>query len=265
MSSPRSLDAAAHVHETVTQPVTQHAVENPLDPDDDYICVDTAHSRSLEMDCGFCKRLLTQEDGPHCVSCVRGTIYGVRLELARVLLEKEQLGKKVETITAEDEPHEHIDDELSILRTAWHSQVDTSELQQINDETADIERQTAIVKKEVELKKAKVKDLKENLDKRKANLVAAKKAQAKDRQQKLEKLMDEGAKLKAEHDVIHNRIMDAKAVLCREAASLLGLRHSKKKTKDGTIKDRYFIAGLPLPDLKDINSKCIDITRPELF
>ncbi|KIV85786.1 hypothetical protein PV11_01444 [Exophiala sideris] len=211
--------------------------------------------------CGICTKSLTQEDGPHCPSCVQNMLYGVRLELARVLMEKEQLGKKVEAITAEGEPDEPLDDELQILRTAYHSQVDISELQQIIDETAEIERQTTIVKKEVELKKAKAKEMRENLDARKANLLAAKRAEKKGQQEKWEKLKEESAKLKAEHDAIHNKVIDAKATLCREAALLLGLRHSKKKTKEGTIRDRYFIAGLPLPDLKDINNmRCTDLT-----
>jgi len=255
---------AAHVHETVSE----HEVERPLDLDnprsldEDYIRValhGDPHSHSQKMEngdcCGVCTKSMTQEDGPHCPSCVRNMLYGVRLELARVLMEKEELGKKVEAITAEEEPDEPLDDELQTLRTAFHSQVDISELQQTIDETAEIERQTTILKKEVELKKAKAKEMRANLDARKANLLAAKRAEKKGQQQKLEQLQEATAKLKAEHDAVHNKIIDAKATLCREAASLLRLQHSKKKTKEGTIKDRYFIAGLPLPDLKDINSK----------
>jgi hypothetical protein len=210
------------------------------------------------MDCGICQKNLTQEDGPNCVGCVRSMLYPIRLELARVLLEKEAMGKKVEAIVAEDEPEEPLDNELAILRRAYQQQFEADEVQQIEEENSETERQLAIAQKELELKQEKSKQLKELLDKRRANLAAAKEAERKNQAKKREELKVKSAQLKADHDIIHNKVIDAKAVLCREAASLLGLRRVKKKIKDGSIKDCYMIAQLPLPDLKDINSKHLD-------
>lgn len=209
------------------------------------------------MDCGICQKNLTQEDGPNCVGCVRSMLYPIRLELARVLLEKEAFGKKVEAIVAEDEPEEPLDNAIAILRTAYQQQFEMDEVQQINEENSETERQLAIAQKELELKQEKAKQLKELLDKRRVNLAAAKDAARKNEAKKWEELKEKSAQLKADHDIVHNKIVDAKAVLCREAASLLGLRRVKKKIKDGSIKDCYMIAQLPLPDLKDINSKYI--------
>ena len=209
------------------------------------------------MDCGICQKNLTQEDGPTCVGCVRSMLYPIRLELARVLLEKEALGKKVEAIVAEDEPEEPLDNAIAILRTAYQQQFEMDEVQQINEENSETERQLAIAQKELELKQEKAKQLKELLHKRRANLAAAKDAARKNEAKKWEELKEKSAQLKADHDIVHNKTVDAKAVLCREAASLLGLRRVKKKIKDGSIKDCYMIAQLPLPDLKDINSKHI--------
>lgn len=209
------------------------------------------------MDCGICQKNLTQEDGPNCVGCVRSMLYPIRLELARVLLEKEAFGKKVEAIVAEDEPEEPLDNAIAILRTAYQQQFEMDEVQQINEENSETERQLAIAQKELELKQEKAKQLKELLDKRRVNLAAAKDAARKNEAKKWEELKEKSAQLKADHDIVHNKIVDAKAVLCREAASLLGLRRVKKKIKDGSIKDCYVIAQLPLPDLKDINSKYI--------
>ncbi|KAK5307486.1 hypothetical protein LTR99_000458 [Exophiala xenobiotica] len=235
------------------EPTTEYEVEHPLNPYEDLVVIDTEHSKSNKMDCGICQKNLTQEDGPNCVGCVRSMLYPIRLELARVLLEKEAMGKKVEAIVAEDEPEEPLDNELAILRRAYQQQFEADEVQQIEEENSETERELAIAQKELELKQEKSKQLKELLDKRRANLAAAKEAERKNQAKKREELKVKSAQLKADHDIIHNKVIDAKAVLCREAASLLGLRRVKKKIKDGSIKDCYMIAQLPLPDLKDIN------------
>jgi hypothetical protein len=207
------------------------------------------------MDCGICEKHLTQEDGPHCPSCVRAMLYGVRLELARVLMEKEQMGAKIEAITKPQESNAPLDNELAILSAAWQNQWDAIDEEQAIEQDNELRRQLVISQKEVELKKARAQELRERLAEKKANVAAAKEALAKGQRKKYEELKAAYARGQTQHDSLHTKIVDAKAVLCREAASLLRLRHVKKKTKDGSIKDRYSIAGLPLPDLKDINSE----------
>lgn len=207
------------------------------------------------MDCSICKKELTQETGPHCPSCARNTLYTVRLELARTLLEKEQLGRKVEAIVG-PEPEQPLDEELAKLRAAWQSQLETVEVQQTHEENAELERQLLIKKKEVQLNKARAQELRRLIAEKKANLQLAREALAKGQKQS-DELREALAKGTADFNALHGKIVDAKAVLCREAASLMRLRHTKRKAKDGTIRDRYSIAGLPLPDLKDINSKSL--------
>ncbi len=182
-------------------------------------------------------------------------VYGVRLELARVLLEKEELGRKVEAITNPEEPNELLDDELAILRAAWQKQWDDVEHEKAIDQEDELARQLVITRKEVELKKARAKELRDNLAQLKLNMYHAQEALHLGQREKYEELKEASERGQAQHDALHTKIVDAKAVLCREAAVLMRLRHAKKKTKDGAIKDCYLIAGLPLPDLKDINSK----------
>ncbi|KIW47677.1 uncharacterized protein PV06_00347 [Exophiala oligosperma] len=213
------------------------------------------------MDCGICQTHLTQEVGPNCTSCAQSTLYAIRLELARVLIEKEGFGKKVEAIIADTDPAEPYDNELAILRSAYHSQVESSEAQILHEEHTELRRRLVIAQKELELKEEKRDEMERILKDRRANLAAARVAQAKREDIALAEFREKGMQLKAEHDMVHNKVVDAKAVLCRESALLLGLRHAKKKTKDGEIKDCYMIGQLPLPDLKDINNvRCVDLT-----
>lgn len=214
------------------------------------------------MDCPICQKHLTEEEGVHCVSCTSNLLYNLRLDLARVLLEKENLAKKVEAIVGpEPDPSKPLDEETARLRRAWQRQQQISEEQRVKEQDEDLEREIVIKRKELEEKKARVQALRENLEQRRANLAAAKEAQAKGQKKKWEELRETSIKLKAHGEALHNKVVDTKAVLCREAAALLRLQHVKKKTKDGSIKDRHLIAGLWLPDLKEINSKLF----PALF
>jgi hypothetical protein len=54
-------------------------------------------------------------------------------------------------------------------------------------------------------------------------------------------------------DAIHNKAIETRSFLCREAAHLHGLRQ-RKKMRAGVVKDQYTIGGVSLVDLKDINS-----------
>ena len=188
-------------------------------------------------------------------------VYKCRFDLARVLLQKESLQKKVEAIVG-PEPEEPLDEETTELRKAWQRQQEKIEEQREQEHDEDIRRALMLTKKEVEERRTHAQKLKENLEQRKANLAIAKDALNRRNKQKQQELKEENDKLKAQYDALHNRTVDTRALLCREAANLLRLSHSKKKTKDGTIKDRYYIAGLCLPDLKEINSKS-SIPQPE--
>jgi hypothetical protein len=181
-------------------------------------------------------------------------LYTCRFDLARVLLEKESLQKKVEAIVG-PEPEQPLDEETARLRKGWQRQQEKIEEQREKELQEDMQRELVLRKKEVELRRAHAQELRANLQQRRANLAVAKDALARRNKQKEQELNESSAKSKAQYDALHNKIIDTRAILCREAASLMRLSHSRKKTKDGTIKDRYYIAGLLLPDLKEINSK----------
>lgn len=201
-----------------------------------------------------CHKHFTDDAPGNCASCMTDMIYKCRFDLARVLLEKESLQKKVEAIVG-PEPKEPLDEETARLRKAWQRQQEKLEEQREQEEEEDVRRALVLTKKKVEERRAYAQELKENLEQRKANLAIVKDALVRRNKQKQQELKEIGDKLKRDYDALHNKTVDTRAILCREAASLLRLSHSKKKTKDGTIKDRYYIAGLLLPDLKEINSK----------
>ncbi|EXJ86940.1 hypothetical protein A1O3_03894 [Capronia epimyces CBS 606.96] len=249
-----SLDAEVEDHE-----ITEHEINDPLNPDQpSYVVVD----KTSKMECVVCHSRLTQDRGVHCPACARALLYNVRTELAKVLLEKEDLGRKVEAIVGpEPDPSKPLDEETAAMRRAWQAQCIRNDTQQIREQTAEVERVLAEKQKELEEKKARAQAMRENIARKRANIAAAEEALARGDIKKYEELREAFYKQKAQHDAVHNKVVESKAVLCRKAADLLKLQHTKKKAKDGTIKDRYTIAGLLLPDLREINNmRCTELT-----
>ena len=54
-------------------------------------------------------------------------------------------------------------------------------------------------------------------------------------------------------DVMHNKTAESRLFLCREVALLYGLQLRKRK-KGGLGRDIYLIGGVPIADLRDLNS-----------
>ncbi|KAL2422830.1 Autophagy-related protein 14 [Exophiala dermatitidis] len=251
-----SLDAEAQAvkdHE-----ITEHEIKDNLNPDQSsYIMVD----KTPKMPCSVCQTQLSQEGGVHCAGCARAALYNVRTELAKVLLEKEALRRKVEAITGpEPDPSQPLDEETAALRSAWQAQNIRNQVQESKERTEETYRLISEKKKELEERKARAQELREKLGKRRTNLALAEESLAKDKK-KHEEVKEAYGKQKAAHDTLHNQIVESKAALCRKAAGLLKLQHTKKKTKDGVVRDRYTIGGLLLPDLRDINNlRCTELT-----
>ncbi|OAP63450.1 hypothetical protein AYL99_02677 [Fonsecaea erecta] len=252
---PKSLDAEVKDNET-----TEHEIEIPLNATDSSADSTYVNVETVKMDCPVCHEHLKESTSVNCANCVNNLLYNSRFDLARVLLEKESLGKKVEAIVG-PEPEQPLDEETARLRKAWQRQQEKIEEQRVKEQEEDIRRELLIKQKELQEKKVHAQALRKNLEEQRANLAAAKQAQARNHKKKLAELKENGEKLKAQYDALHEKIIDTRAILCREAASLLRLHHSHRKTKDGTIKDRHYIAGLLLPDLKEINNmRCTELT-----
>lgn len=244
-----SLDAKAEGHL-----ITEHETKNPnLSDDDSYILVDTDIPNV--MDCFTCKKLAEKEDGLVCVTCTRSVINPLRIELTKVLLQKEELAKKVNHII-DPENHPAPDEDTKRLGVLYRER----HLREIEAEQERAEEDR--VREILEVKQKELADLKARRDaltsnnaQRKTDLAKAKKEVLSSKKQQLKEAVEKAAKEKLKAEALHNKTIEAKATLCREVASLKRLRLSKKKLKDGTIKDYYFVSGLMLPDLRHINSR----------
>ena len=206
------------------------------------------------MECDICDRNDLAQVGIHCTVCARTSIYNTRLDNARLLLEKETLGHKIELATSILVPH-NAADEIKFLNRAWRLEVSNSNIQAVKQRIEISLTDRATFKEEMT-------KLREDLELRRAGLAQRRKGleiikqQVPSRQKTLtDKLSQIGSRGNKSFDNINNSTTDTRAFLCREAATLLGLRFLKVKDEEGGAHGRYLIAGHIIPDLRHIHSK----------
>jgi uncharacterized small protein (DUF1192 family) len=216
--------------------------------------MDTSTPNPNEICCGLCKEPLSEEKGINCATCVRNELYNVRVEYARVLLEKAELKKQHDQIV-DPENNPATDEETKKLAEFYQAQ----QLELIGERHRAKEAKTLRMVDELEeriaAQRADLEKVKAAQAVRRANLEKAKGIMKTRYAKQIALHKKDVEKEKALHDAVHEQLIDAKASLCREAADLVNFQHFKRKTKDGLIKERFHIIGLPLPDLKDIHSE----------
>lgn len=205
------------------------------------------------MQCDICLRSSSSHLPFHCASCARNVIYEHRTLLAQTLLDSEAAGKAVESSIAVG-PSGQSKASIKVLESspAWALN------QAIAEESASVRRTEGIMsnvdalRKETErtrsdIAKKNASNLKRRSDLKAAALAAQCEAEA------LESVKRGVERMERRWDMLHTRTMESRVFLCREAAQLYGLQQRIRK-KAGSVRDIYMIGGVPIPDLRDLNS-----------
>lgn len=205
------------------------------------------------MQCDICLRSSSSHLPFHCASCARNAIYEQRTLLAQTLLDSEAAGKAVESSIAVG-PSGQSKASIKVLESspAWALN------QAIAEESASVRRTEGIMsnvdalRKETErtrsdIAKKNASNLKRRSDLKAAALAAQCEAEA------LESVKRGVERMERRWDMLHTRTMESRVFLCREAAQLYGLQQRIRK-KAGSVRDIYMIGGVPIPDLRDLNS-----------
>ncbi len=207
------------------------------------------------MECDICSRLPSSKLTLLCVTCARNTLYEPRLEAAQALLEKEHLGRRIENIVnhkragQKSTQTERQDADLS---AAWSRETANVKKSGLEEKTGVVKAHIAILREEIKNGRDEISQRKAILGKRQEELQAVKASVPGRRTAITSKLAESMRRGSHSWTVIHNKTIDTRAFLCREATLLYRLKQ-KKKARGGVIVDQYTIGGLPLPDLKEIN------------
>lgn len=211
------------------------------------------------MRCTICHRPSSSALPFNCTACARDTLYQTRISIAHALLEHEAAGSQVEQTLktfpstqiklpalASSIPQLH-PPSLALDSTSVHREAVSQQNQLMLQGSKLLREEAARIRDEIASRKDR------NLA-RKIELIAARKELARREAVDVASPEKAAARVRNRWDTLHNRTAESRLVLCKEAASLYGLE--KQSTCDaGLATDVYFIGGLPIYNLKDLNSK----------
>ncbi|KAL8811445.1 MAG: hypothetical protein Q9200_001795 [Gallowayella weberi] len=209
------------------------------------------------MLCTICQRPSNSALPFNCTACARDTLYQTRFSLAHTLLGHEAAGSQVEQAlrgststrsqqsnaalsTIQSQPPLLTLESINVHREALRQQ--TQRTLRFSEQ---LQREAGKFKEEIAKRKAR------NLERR-TELVAARKDLARREADDVGSLEKVIAKARSRWSTLHARTAESRWVLCKEAASLYGLRkqdkHGAKSKTAG-----YVIGGLLIYNVMDLN------------
>ena len=219
------------------------------------------------MNCAICTREHRPDLPFHCVACARGLIYHPRLDALTTLLENEKLSTQIGNVVRFDPPTDDNNQETPTTKQAPESLSKGWTIERLKYSTGLSERKTtaakdtlAALRKETEQTRREVQAKKAEIQKRRTVLEMIGTALPDREQKRSEQILEVSARGSRSFEAVHRKTMEAKLGLCREAAILMSLKHRRKK-RHGAVLDLYSIAGLPIPDLRELGGKLLPSTN----
>jgi hypothetical protein len=211
------------------------------------------------MSCSICSRAPHSRLSFHCPTCARNQLYQLRIDNTQVLLEKEGLGRQIETAVAYDSSLDqlcsHGQEVSEVNKTCsprWALQTISNHHAESMARRESLSLQLETLRLEVIAKKADIAKRKEALARRCSDAESAK-FQLEERETGVLAGVQNTSK-RVEHvwHSLHSKTAESRIYLCREVANLYGLR---KSTKKGQGRDTYVLGCGPIVDLRDMNGK----------
>ena len=210
------------------------------------------------MDCDICMRPTSSKLSFYCPSCVRTGLYESRTQSTKISLEKEQLTSQIEHITSASQPQ---DDKAKLknanqdeaIDRSWSIESNNIKAAQANDRTKSIKDRSQTLREEIKAAREEIVKRKAVLQ-RKSDEMDTIMSVVPDRQNgSLDRLKNEIIKTTQSWDASYTKGVETRSFLCTQAAHLYGLKQ-KKRLRGGVVRDQYTIGGMPVVDLREINS-----------
>lgn len=213
------------------------------------------------MSCSICTCAPSNRSLFYCPTCARTHLYTLRYENARVLLEKEAIGKEVEAAVAgEDNGVQNASARNPDVRQKtregnlkWGYQAAQTEQARSSDRTRTMREYVRNLRSEIEEKKAQIRQTRSQLRQRRSDAESANFQLSERRNSTLANIQN-GIK-RTEHlwHSLHNKTAESRIFLCREAAFLYGLRREIDRKEGGRNSEKYYIGGVQIVDLRHLN------------
>lgn len=211
------------------------------------------------MQCDICRRPATSHLPVNCSLCAREALYQPRVQLVQALLQKEKIGKEVERITVvpsnvrENTTPKATRQSEPPPSTIWTIQCAAAE-QVLSDEgTNSTLRHVQNLRDVIQQTRHEVAERKARLQRRQSEFGSAKQELSQIQATRTEPVEESIRRTEHRRGIMHNKTAESRLYLCREAALLYGLQQRKRK-RGGLGRDVYFIGGVPIADIRDLNS-----------
>ena len=212
------------------------------------------------IECQVCLRSGNSQLHLYCPTCARNALYEPRVQHAQVLLTREALGKEVElvlnggkrvagtrSLQTSETMNGHISSRITYERAEAECAHSTERTRTVLSHVEALRTQTKLIKDDIAKRKA-------SLSQRQKVLTSIKQELVQQKVKVVEPLQKGYGNTENRWNALHNKSAESRIFLCREAARLYGLQQRKRK-KGVPGRDSYLIGGVPIVDLRDINSK----------
>ncbi|PWY71484.1 hypothetical protein BO70DRAFT_389650 [Aspergillus heteromorphus CBS 117.55] len=207
-------------------------------------------TRLPEMSCHTCFRAPASRQQFLCSTCARNQLYQLRLENARILLEKESIAHQIEAVVRHNaaqvkglgDPAENTAACGDCLSTQWSFQIMAKKKAESSLRMKSLASRTENLISEINGKRLNVSQRRLTLARRYSDSESAQ-YQLGDREDAMLAGFHNNIK-RTDHlwHSLHNKTAEARIFLCREAANLYGLRQ-RTKNKEGALQEAYIIGG----------------------
>lgn len=220
----------------------------------------TISRKRFKMQCDICHRAASSRLPFNCAVCARDALYQPRLQHAQILLEKEALEQEVEQI-ARKTSSVSTKAPSSAHKTpqgtqGWTVQCAAAEQILSDDKSQTILSHVQSLREESQMIKVDIAARRARLIKRQSEFSSAKQELSHSQDSSIEPV-EKGIRRTAHRwETLHNKTAESRLFLCKEAAQLYGLQHHKRR-KGVPGRDIYSIGGIPIVDLRDLNSKTV--------
>lgn len=220
----------------------------------------------------MCEKALDYHGRFYCVVCARTALYSQRLEEASLLMEKETLGKHVETVLKGSDGSSVLKSSQDSVTVALHGstggvlidynecvkRTDLDRLQTEVDETSfriqDVRERSQALRLEMAAMKRRNVATQSMIMQKRNDISSATYGLVERRNNETDKVKRAISRAEFKSGRTHDEMVSARASLCLEAASLRRLRRaSKSKTRDG--RELFYLGFHRIYDLRDLNSK----------
>jgi chromosome segregation ATPase len=219
------------------------------------------------MECDICGKAGNLTHPLHCITCARSYLEQPRIDLARTLIDKDGVERHVKAVIqgSEDKTSQHVsltdsrggllvDRQECTHHLNWQrTKAETAEIQErmqhISEESKRLRDQMDITRKQLESQRA-------TNAQRKSDLSSATYGIESRRANELDKVQQHLKRIDYKSDKMHHDTMELRMQLCTTAAKLAGLKTTRRRSKDDSIKVVFNIgpgSRLRIWDLRDLN------------